>query len=162
MPAQGSTYDGPLLLRGGGLALRDINGGARKCEERFARVTLTLAQLQSMFTTPKVLVPAPGVGKFNEFLGAYLVKPASTAFSTGTTGIRVSYTNNAGVIVSNALTTLGFMDQTTQQMRSLKMSTTDIAPEENAPLVIWNNTADWTGGSGTLILNVSYRIHELT
>lgn len=164
MPNAGqSNINGSLRLTEGGVIFGDINGGVRVAEERFARVTLTSAEILALFTTPKTLVPAPGPGKIVEFLGMTLILDATaTAYAGVDAGedICVKYTNAAGAIVSTTLASTGFIDQTSDQIRTIKPITTDITPVVNAPLVLHLLVGNITTGTGVLYANVHYRIVE--
>lgn len=163
MPDQGSTHDGPFRIRGGGLALQDMNKGPRRSEERMAVVTLTAAQILTLSETPITIVPAPGAGRFIEFLGSMIVKPVSTVAYDGVAAgedLAIKYTNAAGAIVSTTLETTGFIDQLTAQIRTCKAIATDLIPVVNAPLVLHLLVGEIATGNGTLTIQTSYRIWE--
>jgi hypothetical protein len=160
---RGTNFRGSLSVEDGGLILKDINLGPRSVEERYARITVTSAEILALFATPKTLVAAPGAGKFIEFLGATIMLDATaTAYAGVAAGedLCIKYTNAAGAIVSTTLETTGFIDQTTDQVRTIKAITTDVTPVVNSPIVLHLLVGEITTGTGVLYVNVSYRIHE--
>jgi len=176
MPNQGSTHDGPLRIRGGGLVsegslrisggglvLHDINTGPRRSEERMAAVSLTATQILALFAAPITIVPAPGADKFLEFVSAVIVKPVNTVAYDGVAAgedLAIKYTDAAGVTVSTTLEATGFIDQTTAQIRTFKAITTDVTPAVNAALVLHLLIGEIATGNGTLTIQVIYRIRE--
>ncbi len=144
----------------GGVAL---TSGVRTLTQKYERVTVTSAEILALFTTPKPLVAAPGAGKFIEFLGATIMLDATTTAYAGvgaTEDLAIRHTDASGVIVSTTLEATGFIDQTTDQIRTIKPIATDITPVVNSPLVLHMLNGEVTTGTGVLYVNVSYRIHE--
>lgn len=95
----------------GGLAF--ISGG----ELRTVEVTLTSAQVKALRATPITLVPAPGAGRVNRFLGATLLLDyGSNGFTETADNLAVKYENGSGVAVSAAIETTGFLDQTADML----------------------------------------------
>lgn len=164
MPNRGSTSYGPLSVKGGGLKLFDFlkaNTAKKGTEERVSLVPLTSAQLLALFTTPVSLVAAPGAGKFLEFLGAFVFYRYGTAAYASVAGtLTANYTNAAGVATSTALAATGLFDQVTDQFRTFKQKSTDVAIAENTPLVLSLSTANMTTGDGLAYVQISYRIQD--
>ncbi len=160
---QGSTLDGPLLIREGGLILQDVNEGPRKVEERFYRVTVSSAQLLALNATPVALAPAPGAGKVLEFVSAHAFFDATATAYAGvgaTEDLAIRFTDASGAIVSTTLEVTGFLDQTTDQVRTFKPIVTDLTPVVNAALVLHMLNGEITTGTGVLYVDVVVRIHE--
>jgi hypothetical protein len=165
MSLKGTQSLGPITVRGGGLRLLDANanlqtlGPLKGAELQCASVTLTQAQAQALNTAPVTLVAAPGTGKVLLFHDALIADPAGTAFGTAAgRDLVVRYTDGSGTVVSTQLTTVGFTDQTTTQIRTLKCLTTDISPTANAALVLHQLAANMTLGQPGIVLTVRYFI----
>lgn len=127
-------------------------------------VVISSAQLLALNATPQTLVPAPGAGLALIFEGAWIVKPAGTAYGGIAAGedLAVRYTDGAGTQVGNAETT-GFLDQTTIQSRYMRpwnaaSGVSDINPTINAALVLHMLTGEITTGDQPLHVRVFYRI----
>lgn len=144
------------------MILNDRNASNFNVEESYVRVTITNAQALALFATPVVLVPASGPGRVLNFIQAVIYYDAGGTVFTTAAGrdLTVKYTNAAGAIVSTSLTTVGFADQATDQIRTLKQIVTDITPVPNAPLVLHQLVANMTLGTGLLYVDVFYSIHS--
>jgi hypothetical protein len=161
--SQGTTFDGPLFLRDGGLVYNDLNDGPRTLGEFFIRVTITAAQMLALNATPITVIPAPGAGRFIEFIGGSVALDYNAnAYSGIAAGedLVLRYTNGSGVIVSTTLETTGFLDQTADQVRTFKGIATDYVPAVNAPIVLHMTTGEITTGDSPLYLNLVFRVHE--
>lgn len=78
--------------------------------------TLTLAQMQALFTTPVQITDAPGADKVLVPQFCVIEKSVSTAFTLGSaTDLAIS--PGAAGAIQFATTPVGFMDQATQQSR---------------------------------------------
>jgi hypothetical protein len=134
---------------------------------RSLTVTLTSAQLKSMFATQIPLLPAPGLGKAYNLIfafahyragttpytlgaGSELQLQAATANSDGQTGLAVS---------------AGFLDQATDQIVLGGFSGLPVpaASFSNVPFYITEKSAAaMTLGDGTLTITLYYTIVDLT
>lgn len=131
-------------------------------------VTLSAAQVDSLFTTPVTVIPAPGAGYaiVVERVHAYLV--AGTAFAGIAAGedLVLKYTNAAGAQASGVIETTGFLDQATVQNRvvgfpgSTGATAGDVAPVENAAVVAALLVGDVTGGRA-LKLRIRYSVMQM-
>ena len=163
MPNAGiTTFNGSIRTVEGGVILGDTNAGARVSELRFNRVAITSAQILALNATPITLVAAPGTGKYLEFMGLTMIlKSTATAYAAvATKNLAVKYTNGAGVTVSTQVASTGFMDQVVDVITTLKDISTDVVIAANAALVMQMLTGEITTGTGTLVIDVMYRIHE--
>lgn len=159
----GTDFRGDVRIEDGSLVIKDGGPLGPSVTYGFAQVRVTSAEILALFATPKTLVPAPGAGKLLEFLGGSIALDATaTAYAGVAAGedLTIKYTNAAGVIVSTTLETTGFIDQTTDQVRTFKPIVTDLIPAVNAALVLHLLVGEIITGTGTLIVNVRYAIHE--
>jgi len=128
-----------------------------------AQVIVTSAQILALRATPITVIAAPGAGKIIDFISANLqldYNAAAYAESADNTVFR--YTGAAGVIVSQAIESTGFLDQTADTRNSAIAKIDQIAANsacENQSLV-WHNTGDgeFTDGNSTIVIDVAYRI----
>lgn len=160
---QGTTFDGPLSLRDGGIIFGDINDGPRSMGMYYARVTITPAQMLALNASPVTILPAPGPARYIEYCGGSVVLDYATAAYAGIAAgedLVIRFTNGSGTIVSNTLETTGFLDQTSDQVRTLNALPTDYVPVVNAPLVLHMTLGEVTTGDSSLYLNIMFRIHE--
>lgn len=168
MPKQGTGYLGPLAIKEGGLQLYDpVRVGINRCsEERYARLVLTSAQLLAAVggTTFFQIAPAPGANKFYEFLtGNLIMRHGGTAY-TGTGSARICATVSASTAYSAAFALNSFDGASGDIAASIPSSTSVLSLPINQPIgLAWLSgapAASLTGGNGTLIVLVSYRIQD--
>lgn len=153
------------------MTIRDKNIFARAGSKTFVKVTrITSAQLLALNATPQTIVPAPGVGLANVFVGATIHKPAGTAYAGIAAGedLAVKYTGAAGLEVA-ACETTNFLDQATAQSRFVLARTgalaagtvSDLVIVENAVLVAQLLVGEITTGTSDLIIRTLYRVIEM-
>jgi len=132
--------------------------------------TITTTQVLALNATPITVVTAAGADTYIEFVSAHLFLDYNSAAYAGVaTGedLIFSYTNGAGEEVSRVETT-GFLDQTNDEHRiALAQSpaqdtATTITPVANAAIVISLLSGEITTGDSPLIVEVLYRIRDLT
>lgn len=140
---------------------------------RRATATLTAAEMKALFTTAKVVVPAPearltsGGGKFvYEFVGATMSYAAGGTVYTinGSTNLSFKFKDKTGADVSSTRATTGFIDQATSQYTMFRPLTAQLAIDANAinqPLCLALAGANPTLGDGAFVLTVFYRVHKL-
>ncbi len=148
--------EGALIL---GSRLATSNFAVEICYER---VVVSSAEILALFTTPKTLVAAPGPGRLLNLLGAMIYLDATATAYAGVDAaddLTIRYTNAAGAAASNTLEATGFIDQTTDQIRTIKPIATDITPVANAPLVLHLSNSNITTGTGVLYVDILYAIH---
>lgn len=161
-----TTFYGGVETKAGPFTLYSETGGPgpiRKLELHYRRVVVTPAQLLAASGTPVSLVPAPGAGKWLEFFSAHVALDYNSAAYAGIAAgedLVVRYTNGSGAIVSTTLETTGFLDQTSDQLRTFKAIATDLVPVVNAPLVLQILAGEITTGDSPLYLDVFYAVHE--
>lgn len=165
MPRLGSTSLGPLAIREGGLQLWDaLQARPRRfSEERHARLTLTAAQLATMGSLGTNatfdFAPAPGANRFYEVLSVIFYYVYNTTAFTGSQGTLVVH---ASAILN--LATVGFVDQTSSQVRVVSpAATSDYTARLNQPLrlTMTGSPSGVQGGNGSLLVVASYRLQDL-
>ena len=132
----------------------------------YATVTVTSAQILSLFTTAVPLVAAPGANKVLEFQRATIsFIPATTPYTVGTaTNLSIKYKDKTGIDVSTTRAVTGFIDQSTAQYSMFASVTTQLTLDANAvnqPLVLALLIANPTAGDGTFKIDIAYRTHTL-
>jgi hypothetical protein len=80
--------------------------------------TITAAQMNALFTTPQILVDAPGPNKVIIPVRVVLEKPEGTAFTVGSAGpLNVGLGNNPANNTFISVALAGFVNQATKQSR---------------------------------------------
>lgn len=128
---------------------------------RYAEVTISAAEMLALNATPKTLVAAPGAGKMLVFHGAVAILDYNSAAYAGIAAgedLAVKYTNGSGAAASTTLETTGFLDQTSDQIRTHKAIATDLTPVANAALVLHLASGEITTGNSPLRYKVWYSV----
>jgi hypothetical protein len=130
---------------------------------KYTDVTIPTAQVLTLFTTPRTVLAAPGVGFANVLEGVILYKAAGTAYAGIAAGedLSLNYTNAAGTALAGIETT-GFLDQATAQTRwadgyNQASAISSFVPVENAAIVLGLLLGDITTGTSDLKLRLIYR-----
>lgn len=122
-----------------------------------ATVTVTAAQLNSMFTTPVQILPSPGVNQ------AYIVggvtmqtKPTTTAFAAGG-AINLVY--HGGAVVPHASSVpAATLISGTGTVNQLPGIAAVIQIPSNAGIDITCATANFTTGTGVLVVKIRFNV----
>lgn len=146
-----------------GTGVKDYFEGNRYQRADIAQieVTITAAEMLALNASPKTLVPAPGAGKVLRFLGATAIYDFNSAAYAGigaTEDLAVRFTDGSGAIVSTTLEVTGFLDQTTDQIRTHKPIVTDLTPVANSPLVLHMLNGEITTGNSPVRYIVDYEV----
>lgn len=111
-------------------------------------VLVTSPELLNMFTSPVILIPAPGVGKFivvDKIIMKYDFN--SQAYT------QPGFTN----VVMNGNNIVQFGTSLNSGSSFIKQGTpTSVTLTENSPLELTNTTGNLTNGDGTVILYIYY------
>lgn len=130
------------------------------------KTTITSAQLLALNAVPITIIAAAPAGFATLFMGMALYKPAGTAYAgiAATEDLVAKYTDGSGQQVSAYVEPVGFLDQTTAQIRYVgpvaSIGTTtagDITPASAAAVVLQMLVGEITTGTGGLIVWAYYR-----
>ena len=127
------------------------------------RVHVTSAELLALATTAKELVPAPGADKVLEFVSAVVKHNAGTAYVEVGAPDEMVIEYSGGQDVSAEIDVTNFLAVTDDEIRYLASTvaaTVDLEALKNTSLVLFNSGTDWTTGTGTVDVRISYRIHD--
>lgn len=145
--------------------ITDIDGkAAGKIYER--QVIVSSGEIKALNGTPKELVPAPGADRVIEFISAVIKHNAGTAYVEPDTpdDCYIRYSDAGGQAVTADITALGFLTVTDDEIRIIPFSvatmaiTVDLEALKNKALQLYNPDSDYTTGTGTLDIRVTYRI----
>ena len=139
-----------------------------KCEFGLSqRTTITSAQVLALNTTGITVVTAPGAG-YSVLVNKFAIYSAggTVAYVIPTTAdnFTLKYTNVSGAQCAGVISTTGFMDQTTAQIRYVNpvaaatTTAASIAPVDNAPVVLTVLAANLTTGNYPISVIVFYDI----
>lgn len=134
------------------------------------KVKLTSAQVKALRATPIQLV-AGLPGRMIQFVGATLMLDyaGTNGFTETADNLAIRYTDGSGVLVSQAIETTGFIDQTADTITTAFPKIDAIATRASAtgaPLVL-HNTGDGeiagnAGADNTVTVAISYIVHDLS
>lgn len=134
---------------------------------KYVWAVITNAQILALSgnaTKAITILPAQGAGTVTEALGGILSFNGVGAYTiNGSNKLRLWYTSRAtGPAASNAMTTVGFLDQSSAKILTYGGVPTDEIPTPNTPIVLQDTTAvAYTGGnaSDTVTVRLAYRVH---
>lgn len=121
--------------------------------QKTAKIILTSAEIKALNTTPKVLVPAPGVGKIVILLGAYAKYIYGTTAYTTNTLLGIYY----GTAQANS-NTLSISDPANRYRPLTSIDPDSTVALSNLPLNLWCASGNPAAGDGTVEITVSYII----
>lgn len=128
-----------------------------------ATVTIPYASVRTLNATPYELVPAPAAGTANvvESVVAFLDYGSAGYDAVGASDdLTIRYTNGSGALIAT-IETVGFLDQTSDQVRYAKPTTTAaITPVAAAAIVAHISTGEiyTAAGDSPLKFKVYYRV----
>ena len=128
------------------------------------RATVTSAELLDIFQVPVELVPAPGPDKVVVGLDVViLLRAGSVAYTDG--GGLLVVGHGQAAIQEVAITSLGFWDSATDTLAHAAFETAAnwgvVSALENQPILISNDTAAPTLGTGTLEVTLFYVVIDV-
>ena len=128
-----------------------------------ASVTLSSPQLLNLRATPVQLIAAPGAGNIIKPLSITLhYKAGSTFYSSSDGNFAIGTPALPGAAHGPGG---GFIDQPNDQMAYVDGFAGAFGSRsmfENQPIIVQQNgSTEWTGGDGTVVINVSYTIVTL-
>lgn len=151
--------DTPLIL---------LDASGNDTQLRYARVSLTNAQVLQLHLTPVTIVAAPGAGKYIDVIGGQVIFDRTAAYTAGASDdLRLYYTSRAtGPAASGVIetTTPDLLDATADVIVNFAGAVVDTNPPTTDAAVVLQNTSGVAFGSGNasnaLIVVVLYRIQE--
>jgi hypothetical protein len=126
-------------------------------------VSVSSPELLALRATPKLLLAAPGAGLVLDFIGAWLALDATaTAYVEAAANLGIRFTGTTGALVSDAIETTGFIDQTTDTMTTARRKADAIIAKaacENQGLYLHNlGAGEFTTGTGVLRVKIVARL----
>lgn len=128
---------------------------------------ITSAQLLALNATPVTILKAPGTGRaiiIDRVVMFYDYDGATTSYTVDTTtqDLVLRYTDGSGTILCQCAAT-GFITELNDETRIVypfraASGDSDVEPTANAAVVLHLTTAEVTGGTSPLKLEVTYRI----
>ena len=132
-------------------------------------VRLTSAEIKALRATPKTLVSGIA-GKTIQLVSATLLMDygGTNAFTETADNLAIRYTDGSGVIVSQAIETTGFIDQTADTVTNAlpKIDAIVTVAGSKGKALVLHNTGDGeiagnAGANNTMEVAVSYIVNEL-
>lgn len=132
-------------------------------------VRLTSAEIKALRATPKTLVDGIA-GKTIQLVSATLLMDygGTNAFTETADNLAIRYTDGSGVIVSQAIETTGFIDQTADTVTNAlpKIDAIVTVAGSKGKALVLHNTGDGeiagnAGNNNTMEVAVSYIVNEL-
>jgi len=136
---------------------RGLDGALLTVEDAYVDVYFTTAQIKALHGTPMILVPAPGVGYYLEFVHAWLMLDYATAGLTeADDNLQIVYGVAAAIVASQTIECTGFIDQVadtyTNALPKIDMIATPVQLD-NLALYLYNPNDEF-GGTGGSVLRV--------
>jgi hypothetical protein len=126
---------------------------------RRRRLTLTSAQILALFTTPQTLLPAAGVGMYQEIDSITAMMKFGTIAYTGANAVEIRYFNAAGAKSTGDLAAAWLNNASTRVDKTIGVAVTEVV---NAPIVVCVPTANPGAGDGTVTFDIKYRTVSLS
>ncbi len=146
-----NIFSGNLGLVVGGITITDT-------------VELTSTNIKALVGTPITLVPARGADTAIEFISAVLIHDAGTAYVEPSAPDDMVIEYDTGTDLSASIDATNFLTVTDDEIRLVPSTlalTVDLVPEKNAGIQLLNTGGDYTTGTGTMTIKITYRYFEL-
>lgn len=127
-------------------------------------VEISSAEIKDLVNNPKELIAAPGGDYVIEFLSAILIHDAGTAYVEPSAPDDMVIEYDTGTDLTASIDATGFLTVTDDEIRRIPTTlalTTDLVPEKDAAVQLFNTGEDLTTGTGTMTVKINYRIHKL-
>lgn len=124
-----------------------------------AQVTLTAAQIKALFTTPQVLVAAPGAGFYISIDEIVATLNYGTIQFTGANAVEFRYTDGSGSKVTGDAASAWLNGAATAGVKTVSAAVTPLA---NAAVVAAVPSGNPAAGDSTVKFDVLYRIVPTT
>jgi len=118
-------------------------------------VTLPSAQIDTMYTTPVVLIPAPGAGMSIVVDQVLMRFTAGATQFTGGGALTVGYASGAACFTTLPAATITSASSSDTVLGS---TAANITATQNAAIQVTNATAVFAAGNGTLTIHLWYQI----
>lgn len=129
-------------------------------ELKTVEIALTVAEVKALRASPKTIAPAPGTGKASLLIGGSVIYDYAAVLTETADNLVFRYTNGSGAACSDVVETTGFIDQTSDQMRTV-VPVKDVAIASNAAIVLHNNGDGEFGGTGSpLRVVLTYLVYK--
>lgn len=125
-------------------------------------VSLTSAEILAIYTTPKTLVAAPGVGKVLQFMGAVGFLDFNSAAYDNAGIFTVKYTDGSGTAVSDAVAAAAFCNQADDCYEEFAKTTVETELTSNAALVLACDTDNPETGDSPIKIKIFYRVLDFS
>jgi hypothetical protein len=169
---RGAGLSASLAVRGPGSlkmdSYRALDGHLLTVEDAYIDIYLTSAQVKAL-TTPIILVPAPGVGYFLEFVQAWLMLDygGTNVFTETADNLEIGYGPVVAIIASQAIECTGFIDQAADTYTNALPKINNIATPvqlDNLGLYLHNPNDEFAGNAGgdnILRVRTHARAHQI-
>lgn len=136
-----------------------------KAQPQTDTVELSDTDIKALAATQIELVPAPGADKYLEFIGATLILDLTTQRddSAADGNMVIKYTDGSGAAVSEDIEGDAFIDAAASTLTNAIPKKDAIVAASaciNKALVLDNDGAEYTGGSGTMTVKTTYFIRN--
>lgn len=134
------------------------NSWAGEIPIQYANVHITSAEILALYTTPKVLVAAPGAGKAIEFLSAVarLDYNSATYATYGILTVKLS----GGTAVSDACAAAALVQQVDDCIEFIPPVAAETELVANQGLSLFCDTGNPVTGDSPIDIHVAYRVHD--
>lgn len=121
-------------------------------------VTISAAELLAIHTTPKVIVPAPGDGRFIRFINATIAFTFGSIGFTGGNACGLYYGSSAGLVAT--ATVSSFMQGTTSRegLGMVVVAGTFTPAQTDNQALTFSATSDFAAGDSTVEVTVVYQV----